>query len=177
MTCKSTFNHIVASIVATGLISHAQALAAFTSLPSSAYEHVYRHLVHLQAVDAAAAAAGKPANLSAYYKNLANLTQTQADAMASLSQAAVGALNALDQQAQTLIRQWRAQNQAKVLPGQKPPTPPAQLTVLQASRNALLDSYRSQLVQSLGQVSFNSLEQALINNYKIGPQASGQTGH
>jgi hypothetical protein len=121
--------------------------------------------------------------LRSYYKNLANLTQAQSDAMASLSQAAVTALTALDQQAQTLIVQWRAQVPKKLLPGQKPPSLPAQLATLQASRNALLDSYHGQLIQTLGQTAFNSLEQALINNYKVGTQAtsstsaSGQTGH
>jgi len=177
MTRRFTIVKTVVSIVASALISYAQAPTALTSLPSSAYEHVFRHVVHLQAVDAAGAAAGKPTNLSAYYKNLANLTQAQADAMASLSQGAVAALNAVDQQAQALILQWRAQKPAKLLPGQKPPAPPAQLTALQASRNALLDSYHGQLVQSLGQTAFNSLEQALINNYKVGLQAAGQPGH
>jgi hypothetical protein len=177
MTPRSTIVRTTVFIVASALIGYAQAPTALTSLPSSAYEHIYRHVLHLQAVDAASAAAGKPTNLSAYYKNLANLTQAQADAMASLSQSAVAALSALDQQAHTLILQWRAQMPAKLLPGQKPPSPPAQLAALQAARNALLDSYHSQLMQSLGQTAFNSLEQALINNYKVGSQAAGQPGH
>lgn len=159
------------------LASRAQAPSGLTSLPPRAYEHVYRHMVHLQAVDAASSAAGKPSNLSAYYKNLGNLTQPQADAFASLSQTAVAALNALDQQAKTLIQQWRVQIPAKASPGQKPPAFPSQLATLQASRNALLDSYHSQLVQALGPTAFNTLEQALINTYKVGTQASPQQGH
>lgn len=162
------------ALLAAGLNANAQAPANLSSLPASAYEHVYRHVRHLQAADTAAAVSGQPTNLSAYYKNLAGLTQPQADAMQTVSLAALVELDALDQQAQTLILQLRAKGHQKLLPGQKPPTPPAQLTGLQASRKALLNKYHDNLVQALGQSAFARLEQALIANFKVGPTAPNQ---
>jgi hypothetical protein len=155
----------------------AQAPSSLSTLPPSAYEHVYRHVRHLQAVDTAAAAAGHTTNLSAYYKNLASLTQPQADALQALSLAALAELEPLDQQAQTLILQARAQVH-KAPPGQKPPAPPPELTALQASRKAVLNKYHDNLVQALGQSAFSRLDQALMANFKVGATAPNQgTGH
>jgi hypothetical protein len=158
--------------------ANAQAPSNLTSLPPSAYEHVYRHVRHLQSVDNAAAATGHPTNLSAYYQNLASLTQAQAAALQSVSLAALAELEPLDQQAQTLILQARAQGKQKLLPGQKPPAPPAGLAALQTARKALLSKYHDNLVQALGQSAFSRLEQALIVNFKVGPNAPSQgSGH
>ena len=52
-----------------------------------------------------------------------------------------------------------------------PMTPP-QLAGLQGARKAVLAKYRANLVQSLGPIAFTRLEQALITNYKVGPQAT-----
>jgi hypothetical protein len=43
------------ALVAAGLHANAQAPANLSSLPASSYEHVYRHVRHLQAADNAAA--------------------------------------------------------------------------------------------------------------------------
>jgi len=72
------------SLVAAGLHANAQGPKNLTSLPASAFEHVYRHVRHLQNVDSVAAASGRPSNLSAHYKNLAGLTQQEAAAMQSV---------------------------------------------------------------------------------------------
>ena len=160
------------AFAAAGLHANAQAPANLTSLPPSAFEHVYRHVKHLQAVDSAAAAGGHPTNVSAYYKNIASLTQQQSDAMQTVSLAAVAELDALDSQAKDLILQARAQVRSKLLPGQKPPEPPAQLAALQGLRTAALAKHRGNLVQALGPAAFARLEQALITNYKVGPRAT-----
>ena len=160
------------ALAAAGLHANAQAPRNLTSLPAGAFEHVYRHVRHLRALDTAAAASGRPANLSAYYKNLAALTQPQADTMLTVSLAALAELDALDRQAKELILQARAEALAKRLPGQKPPEPPAQLAVLQRARNAVLAKYRNNLSQELGPTAFSRLEQALIVKYKVGPQAT-----
>lgn len=169
------------ALAAAGLHANAQAPKDLASLPPSAFEHVYRHVKHLQAADSAAAASGHSSNLSAYYKNLAGLTQPQADAMQAVSLAALGELDGLDRQAKDLILQARAQVRSKkLLPGQKPPPPPAQLAALQGARKALLAKYRANLVQALGPTAFARLEQALIGNFKVGPQATAPnpgTGH
>lgn len=168
------------ALAAAGVHAHAQPPKNLTSLPPSAYEHVYRHVRHLQAVDTAAAASGRSSNLSAYYKNLAGLTQQQADALRTVSLAALNELDVLDAQAKELILQARAQLRAKLQPGQRPPEPPAQLAALQGARKALLAKYRANVVQALGQNAFARLEQALIVNFKVGPQATAPnqgTGH
>jgi hypothetical protein len=166
------------ALLAAGIHANAQAPASLSSLPASSYEHVYRHVRHLQAADNAAAVSGHPTNLSAYYRNLAGLTQPQADAMQTLALAALAELEPLDQQAQTLILQARAQGKPKLLPGQKPPAPPAQLAVLQTARKAVLTKYHANLAQALGQAAFTRLDQALIANFKVGPTASNQgSGH
>lgn len=119
MTCQLSVLTLVQ--VALGVHAYAQAPRNLTSLPPSAFEHVYRHVRHLQSVDTAAAASGRFSNLSAYYKNLASLTQQQADAMQTVSQAALAELDSLDRQAQELILQAHAQLRSrKLLPGQKP---------------------------------------------------------
>jgi hypothetical protein len=168
------------TLVAAGLQANAQGPTNLSSLPDSAFEHVYRHVRHLQAVDSVAAASGRPTNLSAYYKNLAGLTQQQADTMQTVSLAALAELDGLDRQAQDLILQYRAQGRSKLLPGQKPPAPPAQLAALQGARKAVLAKYHNNLSQALGQTAFARLEQALIANFKVGPQATAPnpgTGH
>jgi len=155
------------------LHSNAQAPRNLTSLPPSAFEHVYRHVRHLQGVDSAAAASGRASNLSAYYKTLASLTQQQAEAMRTVSLAALAELDSLDRQATEVIPQARAQLRSrKLLPGQKPPDPPGQLAVLQVARKAALAKYRADLVQALGPTAFSRLEQALITKFKVGPQAT-----
>lgn len=160
------------ALAAAGLHANAQAPKSLSSLPPSAFEHVYRHVRHLQAVDSAAAAAGRPSNLSAYYKNLAGLTQQHADAIRTVSLAALAELDALDGQAKDLILKARAEVRSKLLPGQKPPEPPAQLVALQNARKAVLLKYRGNLTQALGPAAFARLEQALIASFKVGPQAT-----
>ncbi|MCC7157778.1 MAG: hypothetical protein IT161_24570 [Bryobacterales bacterium] len=156
-----------------GAHANAQAPKNLTSLPPSAFEHVYRHVKHLQTVDTAAAASGRSSNLSAYYKNLGGLTQQQADAMRTVSLAALAELDALDAQAKDLILKARAEVRSrKLLPGQKPPDPPPQLAALQGARKAVLAKYRANLVQAVGPTAFARLEQALITKYKVGPQAT-----
>ena len=168
------------SLVVAGLHANAQAPTNLASLPASAYEHVFRHVRHLQAIDSAAATSGHPTNLSAYYKNLAGLTQQQADTMQTLSLAALSELDALDAQAKDLIIEARAKGPKKLLPGQKPPEPPGQLVSLQAARKVALTKYRNNLSQALGKDAFTRLEQALIVNFKEGPLATAPntgTGH
>lgn len=161
------------AMAAAGLHANAQAPKNLSSLPPSAFEHVFRHVKHLQGVDSAAAARGRSSNLGGYYKNLAGLTQQQADAMQTVSLAALGELDALDRQAKDLILQARAQVRTrKLMPGQKPPDPPAQLAALQGARKAVLAKYRANLVQALGPTAFARLEQALITNFKVGAQAT-----
>lgn len=162
----------VLALVVAGSPAHAQAPRDLTSLPPSAFEHVYRHVKHLQAVDSAAAASGRPTNLSAYYQNLAGLTAQQSDVIRALSLAALAELDALDGQAKELILNARSQVQSKLLPGQKPPDPPAQLAALQSTRRAVLVKYRGNLSQALGPTAFARLEQALITKFKVGPQAT-----
>jgi hypothetical protein len=146
-----------------------QVVAFPTTLPPDAYEHVFRHVAHLQAKDAAiTVSGGRAANYGSYYKKLANLTQSQADALQSVSQAALKDLAAIDQQAQALIVQAHAQRP----PGQKLPPPPAQLASLQAQRSALLSSYRTQLQTALGPAAFANLQQALLANFKISATVS-----
>lgn len=168
------------TFVAAGLHVNAQAPTNLSSLPAGAYEHVYQHVKHLQAVDSGAAASGRSSNLSANYKNLAGLTQQQADTMQTVSLAALAELGSLDQQAKGLILQARAKLRSKLLPGQKPPEPPAQLAALQGARKAVLAKYRANLAQALGQTAFARLEKALIANFKVGSQAAAPnqgTGH
>ena len=166
------------ALLALSLNAIAQAPSNLSSLPASAYEHVYRHVRHLQTMDAAAALTAHPTNLSAYYKNLAGLTQPQADALQAVSLAALVELDALDQQARTMILQARAQGHQKLLPGQKPPAPPAQLQALQASRKVLLNKYHDNVAQALGASAFANLEKALIANFKVGATTPNQgTGH
>ena len=168
------------ALVVVGLHANGQAPRNVSSLPASAFEHVYRHVRHLQAKDTAAAASGRSSNLSAYYKNLAGLSQQQAEAIQTVSVAALTELDGLDGQARELILQSRAQGWPRLLPGQKPPEPPAQLAGLQGARNAVLAKYRGNLMQALGQAGFARLEQALIANYKVGPTATASspgTGH
>lgn len=119
-----------------------------------------------------AAAKGRSSNLSGYYKNLAGLTQQQAEAMQAVSLAAVAELGEIDRQVQELILQARAQMRQQVLSGEKPTAPPAQLVALQSARNAVRAKYRANLAQALGQNAFSRLEQALIANYRVGPQAT-----
>lgn len=162
----------VLTLIAAAPHGNAQAPTNLSSLPDSAFEHVYRHVKHLQAVDSAAAASGRSSNLSAYYKNLAGLSQQQADAMQTVSLAALAELDALDGQAKALILQARSQARSNLLPGQKPPQPPAQLAILQGARNTVLAKYRANLAQALGPTAFARLEQALIANFKVGPRAT-----
>lgn len=160
------------ALAAAGVHVNAQAPRNLTSLPPSAFEHVYRHVKHLRNVDATAAASGRSSNLSAYYKNLAGLTQQKADAMQTVSLAALAELDALDAQAKDLILTARAQVRSKLVAGQKPPDPPAQLAGLQGNRKAVLAKYRANLAQALGPADFARLEQALITKFKVGPQAT-----
>lgn len=156
--------------------SVAQPPKNLTALPASAFEHVYRHVRHLQAVDSAAAASGRPTNLSAYYQNLANLTQAQADALRTVSFAALAELEALDTEAKDLIVKARAEVRAKPpVANQKPPEPPPQLAGLQGKRKAALAKYRANLAQALGPAAFANLEQALIVKFKVGPSAAAAT--
>ncbi len=141
-------------------------------MPSSAFEHVYRHVKHLRAVDSAAAASGKPTNLSACYMDLAGLTQQQADAIQAVSLTALAELDALDGQAKELILKARSQARSKLLPGQKPPGPPAELAGLQGARKAAPAKHRNNLSQAPGPTAFARLEQALIVKYKVGPNAT-----
>ena len=101
------------ALAAAGVHAYAQPPKNLTSLPPSAFEHVYRHTKHLQAVDTAAAASGRSSDLSAYYKNLGSLTQQQADAMRTVSLAALAELDALDAQAKDSILKARAQLRSK----------------------------------------------------------------
>lgn len=102
----------------------------------------------------------------------AGLTQQQADAVRTVSLAALAELDALDGQARDVILKARAEVRSKLLPGQKPPDPPAELAALQSARRAVLVKYRGNLSQALGPAAFARLEQALIANFKVGPQAT-----
>lgn len=152
-----------------------QAPKNLSSLPSSAFEHVYRHVRHLQALDSAAAASGRSSNLGAYYRNLAGLTQQEADVVKAVSLSALAELDVLDSQAQTIILEWRAKGPSKLLAGQKAPEPPPQLTTLQMARKTVLIKYRNNLRQTLGQAAFARFEQALIESFKVGPNAPAST--
>lgn len=143
-----------------------------TTLPASAFEHVYRHVRHLQKVDADAAASGRPTNLGAYYQNLANLTPSQAEALRTVSLAALAELEALDAEAKELILKARAEVRAKPPANQKPPEPPPQLAALHGKRKAALAKHRASLAQALGPAGFAKLEQSLIVKFKVGPQAA-----
>jgi hypothetical protein len=165
------FSALTLVLVLAGAHANAQSPRNLSALPASAFEHVFRHIRHLQAKDSAAAASGRSSNLRAHYKNLAGLTQQQADSMQSVSFAALAELETLDRQAQTLILKLRAETGPRLLPGQKPPEPPAQLAALQRERNAVLVKYRNSLIQALGQSAFARLERALIASYKVGPKA------
>jgi hypothetical protein len=160
------------ALLAAGLPANAQPLRNLSSLPDSAFEHIYRHIRYLQTLDSASAAKGRATNLSAHYKNLAGLTQQQAVALQTVSLAAVTELDGLDRQAQDLILQSRAQGRTQLLPGQKPPAPPAGLATLQNARKAALFKYRNNLAEALGPAAFARLEQALIVSFKVGPQAT-----
>lgn len=92
--------------------------------------------------------------------------------MQAVSLAAVAELGEIDRQVQELILQARAQMRQQVLSGEKPTGPPAQLVALQSARNAVRAKYRANLAQALGQSAFSRLEQALIANYRVGPQAT-----
>jgi hypothetical protein len=176
MSLRIVRSMIILAALGSGFTAIGQAPTGLTSLPASAYEHVYRHVRHLKAVDDAAAATNSPSNLSSYYKSLANLTQAQAVAMQAVSLVALVELEALDQQAKTVILQAHAQARP-LLPGQKPAPPPSQLASLQTARKALLAKYRDNLAQALGQAAFARLEQALIAEYKVGAQGTASTPH
>ena len=151
---------VIIVFTAAAIVSYAQTAASPTALAPNLYEFFFRHVAHLQAKDADITARNAtPANLSAYYRKLAGLTQPQLVTLQTISQAALSDLAALDQQAQTIIVQWRAQMSAKISPGQSRPVPPAQLTAIQVQRAALLASYRNQLQAALGPAAFANLEQ------------------
>jgi hypothetical protein len=171
MTRQSVTSTILLAL-AGALASQAQSPSGLTTLPPGAYEHVFRHVNQLKALDDAAASTARPTNFSSYYQKLASLTQQQEATLQTFSLAAAAQLDAQDQQAKTLILQWRAQLPSKLLPGQKPPPPPPQLASLQAARSAMLVTDRTNLIQALGQDAFNRLEQALIGSYRVGPTAT-----
>ena len=129
-----------------------------TGLQPSAYEHVFRHSLHLKAKEVELSSQGKASNMGNYYKDLAALSETESNFFRSVALAAVAELDALDQQAKAIIQKGRAARKA----GEKLGPPPIELNQLQAQRNASLAKYYGNLSQTLGPQAFKRLEDALI---------------
>lgn len=100
--------------------------------------------------------------LRAHYKNRASLNQGQADQVETVALDCLRDLARQDEQARRVITAWRARYpRGRLLEGEKPPQPPAELVQLQKGREEIVLRARSRLEQAFGDQEFARLEQFL----------------
>jgi len=141
-----------------------------TQIPPVILEHVLRHVKFLKQRSEERIAIGSPATKTRdYYKESAQLSQAEADAVEVTALALVSELDALDARAVAIIKAARpAPLNRRLLPGERPPAPPQELFELQKQREAVVLGMRERLKQAIGAGAFAKLEQALITKQKTG---------
>ena len=99
-----------------------------------------------------------------FYAKLAQLTPAQANALGRIALATAEVLDRQDAQAAAIIQAWRAQK-PKLVRGEKPPDPPAELKTLWEERKRQRLAAVDQLRQTLGSVAFVRLDQSLTSYF------------
>lgn len=141
-----------------------------TQIPPVILEHVLRHVKFLKQKSEERIAKGSPATKTRdHYKEGAQLSQAEADAVEVTALTVVSELDALDARAVAIIKAARpAPLNRRLLPGERPPAPPQELFELQKQREAIVLGMRERLKQAIGAGAFAKLEQALITKQKTG---------
>lgn len=135
--------------------------AAHRSVPPHAvFNEFFYHVNFLKKQADKEEKAGKNvAALRSFYKRQARLDDAQQRQLDQTASKLARELERMDEKAQKLIRQFRADVQAmNIGPGQVPPAPPEELKAMQAERNASVLRSRDELRNALGEEVFGRLD-------------------
>lgn len=137
------------------------------SVPAHAvFNEFFYHVSFLKKQAEKEEKAGKDAAaLRSFYKRQAKLDDAQQRHLDQTASKLARELERMDEKAQKLIKQFRAEVQAMhIAPGQMPPAPPEELKAMQAERNASVLRSRDELRDALGEEAFGRLDRYVQQN-------------
>ncbi|HXO20089.1 MAG TPA: hypothetical protein VOA87_09215 [Thermoanaerobaculia bacterium] len=124
------------------------------------YGQMFRHVVALGRKAEAAEQKGEDGSrFRLLYRQKAALDDDQDRRLQQIAGDCMAQVEQQDKKARQLIAAARAQTGAKLLPGQAPPAPPAELKGLQAERDALILAARDRLHAAFGEDEFQRFDQ------------------
>jgi hypothetical protein len=150
MKIRLTLILILASTFVIGTLAPAASQStADKKLPEAhLFLHLFKHMASLERRTEEARQTGKNADFTQWYEREAGLTPSQNEAFKSAASACLAEVERLDDQAEEIIRQVRAQYPPG-LTSRAPGVPP-ELLELQKKRDATVLSYRDELLAQLG---------------------------
>jgi len=112
------------------------------------YLHLFKHMASLEKRTEMAKQTGKNIDFTQWYEREAGLTPSQNEALKTVASACLAEVERLNDQAEEIIRQVRAQYP----PGQtnRAPSVPPELLELQKTRDTMVLRYRDELLAQLG---------------------------
>ncbi|MBS1826562.1 MAG: hypothetical protein JST93_14700 [Acidobacteria bacterium] len=168
-TMKRVFTAAAAIGLTTGVFGQSVQQPA-VQIPTATFEVVFRHIQFLKQRSEQRVAKGTTGTKARdYYKESAQLSPAEADSLETLALTVVKELDAFDERAAAIIRASRpVPLNRRLLPGERPPSPPQELLDLQQRRDAVVQNLRERLKQALGTGAFSKLEQSLTTQFKTG---------
>jgi len=134
--------------------------------PLVAYRAFFHHVQFLQATANAVSATAGPAALRSYWQMHIGLSDKEAAQLNDIAAAHVPAIDAIEQQAATVIRNYRGSYTEGRLPtASSLPAPPAELGQLQKQRDDLTSIHIQNLRNAFSADSFARLDAYIKSNY------------
>lgn len=143
------------------------------------YEHLFRHYMTVKNRAAEAEREGRDGSeLRGRYRREAALNEQEAGLLDEIATEAMNRVAELDARAQQIITEARARVPGgRLQEGQEPPPPPAELTTLQAEREAVVLQARERLQRGFGAASFARFDGFVRRNIEGNMRPAGPAQH
>lgn len=137
------------------------------------YRQLFKHIVLLdEAAQEADANDEDGDSFRNLYRNLAELTDTQSQALHQIAAECEQLVDRQDAKAKVIIERYQAQFVNGEVPyGQPLPPPPAELIELQEQRNMMILTARTRLRQALGEEAFQRFEAFVASRFASNTQS------